>query len=337
MSYRDLISEILEIHERTEGETRQELVTARWDIGRRIVQEEQRNKARADYGTQLVTRLADDLSAKLGNGYSQANLYNMRLLYKKYRKNQLRSELGWSHYRALLRMEDELERRKLEKMAILENLSGAQLAYEIRRIREVNRERSYEHMDPYRGKLNTRRIVKADRKNPRMKGNRIDLGFTIWLDDEIIQKERLKEGDLIYFEEQKTGRTKIKKTEGSSRDLYTYLAIPERAIDGDTLLVYIVCGFGITARQRLQLRHLNAEPIDTTNGKKAMNYVQNRIKNENYLIVKTFGRDAYDRYLADVYYLKGTRSPEKILEQGEYLNRELLEKGLVFPVVRNPA
>jgi predicted nuclease of restriction endonuclease-like (RecB) superfamily len=52
-----------------------------WLIGRRIVEEEQRGTARADYGDRLVKRLAHDLSRHFGRGFSKRNLWQMRAFY----------------------------------------------------------------------------------------------------------------------------------------------------------------------------------------------------------------------------------------------------------------
>jgi predicted nuclease of restriction endonuclease-like (RecB) superfamily len=52
-----------------------------WLIGRRIVEEEQRGTARADYGDRLVKRLAQDLSRRFGRGFSKRNLWQMRAFY----------------------------------------------------------------------------------------------------------------------------------------------------------------------------------------------------------------------------------------------------------------
>ena len=57
------------------------LTATYWQIGRRIVEHEQHGKARAEYGEELLMRLADDLTTKHGRGYSRANLQQMRLLY----------------------------------------------------------------------------------------------------------------------------------------------------------------------------------------------------------------------------------------------------------------
>jgi len=52
-----------------------------WEIGRRVVEFEQGGKARAEYGERLLARLADDLTAKHGRGFSERNLGQMRALY----------------------------------------------------------------------------------------------------------------------------------------------------------------------------------------------------------------------------------------------------------------
>lgn len=57
------------------------LTQAYWQIGRRIVEFEQRGKKRADYGDRLIKRLAIDLGERFGRGFNARNLENMRLVY----------------------------------------------------------------------------------------------------------------------------------------------------------------------------------------------------------------------------------------------------------------
>ncbi len=57
------------------------MTTTYWEIGRRIVEHEQRGKARAGYGEALIERLASDLTAKFGRGFSRRNLFQMREFY----------------------------------------------------------------------------------------------------------------------------------------------------------------------------------------------------------------------------------------------------------------
>src|SRR5205823_5529667 len=82
------------------------MVTAYWEVGRTIVEEEQRGKSRAEYGKQLIEELSRRLSAELGRGFSRANLWDMRSFYQAFPILQtLSRELTWSHYRLLLRVD----------------------------------------------------------------------------------------------------------------------------------------------------------------------------------------------------------------------------------------
>ena len=57
------------------------MTAAYWLIGRRIVEFEQSGEERAEYGTALIERLAEDLTVQFGRGFSLRNIYNMRLFY----------------------------------------------------------------------------------------------------------------------------------------------------------------------------------------------------------------------------------------------------------------
>jgi hypothetical protein len=76
------IAELLEAARRTAARTVNALMTATyWEIGRRIVEFEQGGEKRAEYGEGLMARLADDLTARFGRGFSRQNLQRFRLFY----------------------------------------------------------------------------------------------------------------------------------------------------------------------------------------------------------------------------------------------------------------
>jgi len=84
-----------------------EMVRAYWMIGREIVVEEQKGKSRAGYGKKLLGDLAKRLSADFGRGFDDSNLWHMRKFYQMYPiLDAVRRELGWTHYRILMRVED---------------------------------------------------------------------------------------------------------------------------------------------------------------------------------------------------------------------------------------
>lgn len=112
------------------------LVKTYWEIGRRIVEYEQKGGEKAEYGSRLLTRLSKDLRLKYGKGFSKSNVYLMRLFYIKYPKFQTVSgKLSWSHYVELLNVTDDLARSFYEKQCIKENWSVRELRRQINPIR----------------------------------------------------------------------------------------------------------------------------------------------------------------------------------------------------------
>ena len=108
------------------------LVQTYWNIGKRIVEFEQGGKEKADYGSELLKRLSNDLKERYGKGFSRSNLQYMRLLYLKYQKYQtLSGKLSWSHYIEILSISDELARSFYEKQCINENWSVRELKRQI--------------------------------------------------------------------------------------------------------------------------------------------------------------------------------------------------------------
>lgn len=82
-----------------------------WNIGRAIVEREQDGKNRAEYGQRLITVLADELTKDFGSGFSARNLHYYRKFYLYFSDMEILNtcvqNLNWSHFRALLRVEDE--------------------------------------------------------------------------------------------------------------------------------------------------------------------------------------------------------------------------------------
>ncbi|NQV17652.1 MAG: DUF1016 domain-containing protein [Armatimonadetes bacterium] len=108
------------------------LVQTYWNIGKRIVEFEQGGKEKADYGSELLKRLSNDLKERFGKGFSRSNLQYMRLLYLKYQKYQtLSGKLSWSHYVEILSISDELTRSFYEKQCNSENWSVRELKRQI--------------------------------------------------------------------------------------------------------------------------------------------------------------------------------------------------------------
>ena len=78
-----------------------------WHIGRVIVEDQQRGEARADYGKALIKTLSLQLVAEYGENFSGRNLHLSRQPYQTFPiVNSLSSQLTWTHYKALVRLDD---------------------------------------------------------------------------------------------------------------------------------------------------------------------------------------------------------------------------------------
>jgi predicted nuclease of restriction endonuclease-like (RecB) superfamily len=98
-----------------------------WEIGKNIVEYEQKGQNRASYGTNLLILLSKSLVIKFGKGFSASNLYNMRLFYTRYPIFQTSGKLTWGHYCELVGIDDDLERSFYEKQCTLEAWSVREL------------------------------------------------------------------------------------------------------------------------------------------------------------------------------------------------------------------
>ena len=132
-------SMILEIRELLENarknvaqQVNTQLLTTYWNIGRIIVEYEQQNQIRADYGKQTLRELSKELTREFGKGFSRSNLKNMRAFYLAYEKCQTVSgKLSWSHYCELLSITDENKRSFYEKESINSGWSVRELKRQI--------------------------------------------------------------------------------------------------------------------------------------------------------------------------------------------------------------
>lgn len=101
-----------------------------WLLGKRIFEEEQQGKDRADYGTYLIRNLAEELTPLYGSGFSVRQLEQSRRFYRMYPiANAVRSQLNWTQYRLLIQIEDPCKREYYE----LESVNNAWTARETER------------------------------------------------------------------------------------------------------------------------------------------------------------------------------------------------------------
>lgn len=101
-----------------------------FEVGRYIVEYEQNGKDRAEYGKSILKNLSARLTKRLGKGFSEDNLENMRKFYLCYQISETPSRkftLNWSHYLKLIRIQNKDERSFYEIEASQNNWSTREL------------------------------------------------------------------------------------------------------------------------------------------------------------------------------------------------------------------
>ncbi len=125
--YTDVYSILQQAREKAYNSANGIMTYAYWNIGRRIVEQEQHGTKKVRYGSYLIKNLSIQLSDEFGTGFSVANLKNCRRFYLTFPQDSygysIAGKIPWSHLRSIMRISDEEERNFYLKEALTENWS----------------------------------------------------------------------------------------------------------------------------------------------------------------------------------------------------------------------
>jgi endonuclease YncB( thermonuclease family) len=317
--YSKLLADIGRVYENA----RHVLVGAYWKIGRRIVKEEQQGAARAPYGDRLLAQLSADLSSQYGAGFSADNLERMRKFYLTHPISAPARKLGWSQYVEILAVDDDKTRKQLEWRAEDEDLSRRELR---KLVRETTGQESVTVISPKRAlslrrptgmRFRTYRIADAPDVTVRKGHILVDCGFNIF-------------------------HNVPKATRGfhlADNPSYTYAAIVERVVDGDTVWALIDIGFDTVARKKLRLHGVDAPELTTAAGAEAHDHVARILPPGAAIVIRSYASDAFGRFLADIFCPKQpvtnptAKTYDRILASGVFLNQDLIARRLAVRTV----
>lgn len=286
-SYTALVSAIREVRRQTEARieaaVRQEKVREAWETGKLIHEHILLNQDRAEYGKQVIEKLAKDLGA------SQTELSYMLQFARAYSNYPHADNLSWSDYRDLLALNDKDEFQSIVHKASAENWSRDRIRAEVRKRKNGETLTQSSLEEPAPGEPGVYRITKNNADE-----TFIDLGFSSYLKLSEVSDQTLKKGQIVKWEEGEF----IPLLDGEDM-LYTYQANVLDVLDGDTLRVEIDLGFGFTVVQKLRLRGLDAPELISEEGKRAKEYLEEILTDT--ILIRTSKSDKYDRYLADIW------------------------------------
>jgi endonuclease YncB( thermonuclease family) len=317
-SYRSLRNDITQLLEagknRAARALEDELVKTYHAVGKQMSAHLDGMGDESTYGAQLVERLAADV------GLGIRLLYDCLRFCRQFPILPTSTDLGWSHLRVLFMLPTPALRDQFLQTAVQEGWTVRELRDQVQKqvLTEPKPVRTpRDHLPPLRGRLYTyKRQIVDD-------AARLDLGFHIsrsW-------PKGVSDAPVVHSILTPDGVSLV-PTQGRRDTFYTYRATLQRVIDGDTLWVNIDCGFDTWTDQKLRLRGIDTPEMDTPEGQRARRFVEGALRKCPVLAITTTKPDKYDRYLADVFYLPGENDVNVVLEQGLFLNRELIEVGL---------
>jgi len=130
MVYQNIRTVLVTARQKVYSAINSAMVEAYWEIGRQIM--EVQEGQRAEYGTGLIKYLAERLTKEFGKGFDESSLRRMRQFFQVFPiRATLSHELSWSHYRLLIRIDNEPRREFYLKECAESNWSVRQLERQI--------------------------------------------------------------------------------------------------------------------------------------------------------------------------------------------------------------
>ena len=318
-----IADELLSGAERVRRSYREEIVRTAWNIGKILRGSLGLEDAPSAGNAALVHRLSKDFERPDSFFYDAAKFHR---LYPA----KAPVALSWSHYALLIRLPDAKKRLALEKKALTGDINAKDLRIYTRLAPvQIPVAGNAGKLPLERGRLYHYRAASAP-KNGRV---RIDIGFDIQREVRYRATGSFHSGLIVRAVKEGEDYDAIISPFGKNR-LYTYVAMLERVVDGDTLVARVDLGFRTWITQKFRLRGIDTPEVSCALGQKAKAEVQARLVPKDRIVIKTYKQEKYGRFLADIFYLAGASGEtggEQILKEGVFLNQELLDLWLAVP------
>jgi hypothetical protein len=304
---------------RTEEQAR---LTQSWQVGQLILAVEEQRRLNSSETARVMERVSKMLGQKYGRRFGRRNVFYMRKFARWYTEPSENDALCWSHYRALLSVENEARRKELEQRVATEKLTVRALE---RAVTEV--------VGPEKASLNklARTLAVADRRPYVYKvvqGNagdlQLDAGFGVCLRiSPQLLREDVGPGDIVI---RLGSRERFHKIKGGHENRYAYRAVVKQVLGGDCLLLEVILGEQAHAHMRFRLRGVDATSAGVPHEKKARAFISARLQPGHVVLLHSHCRDSFGPFTADIFY--HTSGTWEDSADSTHLNREILEAGL---------
>ena len=335
------VREILSTEKDLSSQTRGcRLARRNWEIGDAIHNHLLANDGKPAYGEGLFESLAEHISV------DQSTVYQMLRLRRCMPNLVSIPKLTWTHYLRIIPLKTLQEREFYERAAVQAGWKASQLKQRIKDglYTEALQIGSAAYLpepapasgrlSPRKGQLYTYRLIRGLPGQAAQGDVVVDLGFGSQWPERIRGIDNPRPGMIVTASKTGRGTTAqyhftVNRTRG--RKLTTVKALPERVIDGDTILVRVDQGFISWRPERLRLRGIDCSELYSKSGQLARDYVRERLDQVEFVVISAGSRDLYGRCLSDLFYLPDSDDPAEVLANGHFLNRQLLDEGLAEP------
>ncbi len=308
--YRNLVNAIKQEITKTREELLKQKAICYWKIGRHIAKHLLNNQGKSGYRERFYPRLTHDLKI------DKSTLRQTVVFYRSFPIPGARTQLSWTHYRVLLKISNKDLRVALFKKVKNGHVTTRQLQSQIKHIKR-KRPRSNVTLEINKGTLYTYRTDTPVFIKPAKGHSIVDVGFGLLRAVPSRNMDGLAPGTVVESRIENEGPVLVESLRTTS-DLYTYRAYLDYVIDGDTIVVNVDLGFNTYSRQKLRLRGIDTPEIPTPEGKRAKTFVEEKLTKSKIITIKTYRKDKYDRYLADIF----------VGSKEIFLNQQLLDKKL---------
>jgi len=304
-----------------------------WTIGRDIIRYVNASNGALAFSDKLYERISRDVHKQLGLDLTADTVSRTVQLHRNYPKFPRKTSLTFSHYLVLMRVKDTKLRLQMETKASKESLSVLQLKDVVTRLNTKRltaqgkgKELKVSRGEPYLYAAKEMTTITGQRTLNVDCGFKIDVPLNGHVFGEAVTSISRETRIMRVIKDDEKYRVTIYHGEGAKH--YTYAASVSRVIDGDTFDVHIDVGFGIGLSGRMRFKGINVPEINEPLGKPAKLFLEEYFAQCPIIIIRSYRKGMYGRWLADVFALKGSSDPHLIAAQGEYLNQRLVDEGL---------
>ena len=289
-------------------------------IGEMIDSHLLQNEPRAEYGREVIVRLAEDLRV------ANQRLYEMLHVFRAFPISRSTGKLPWNHYVLLSRVESTSLREAYMEQASIGSWSQRTLRDRLRAAQAEGSEGNWnggQPPAPRRGRPYTYRVLATDE-------NRVVLDLGMRVEHTLILDEPTSFSVDDVIQTSQDGEV-FDVVAGEERHLYTFKADVTRVVDADTMWVMVDYGFRFRQPWKLRLRGIDAPELPTEERERAKLWVEKRLC-EGATIVITTTKAGSLGGISQICSMGSRRMLGALRRGGKYLNAEMVEEGVAVGI-----